>query len=48
MPETISSSTVPVTTVFTEPERLALAGFVAGYSGQTRGAYTLDLRQYAT
>jgi hypothetical protein len=25
-------------------ERLALAGFLAGYSGLTREAYTLDLR----
>ena len=48
MPETISPSAVAVTTVFTEPERLALAGFLAGYSGQTRDAYTLDLRQFAT
>ena len=28
-------------------ERLALAGFLAGYSGLTRLAYELDLRQYA-
>ena len=28
------------------PERLALAGFLAGYSGQTREAYGLDLRQF--
>ena len=34
--------------VFTEPERLALAGFLAGYSGLTREAYALDLRQYAS
>ena len=26
----------------------ALVGFLAGYSGQTRDAYTLDLRQYAS
>ncbi len=31
---------------FTEAERLALAGFLAGYSGITREAYTLDLRQF--
>jgi site-specific recombinase XerD len=48
MPETISSSAVAVTTVFSDTERLALAGFLSGYSGQTRDAYTLDLRQYAT
>ncbi len=34
--------------VFIEPERLALAGFLAGYTGLTREAYALDLRQYAT
>ena len=48
MPGTAYSSTVEITTVFTETERLALGGFLAGYSGQTRDAYTLDLRQYAT
>ena len=31
---------------FSEPERLALAGFLAGYSGLTREAYALDLRQF--
>ena len=31
---------------FTEAEKLALAGFLAGYSGMTREAYTLDLRQF--
>jgi site-specific recombinase XerD len=34
--------------VFTNTERLALAGFLAGYSGLTREAYELDLRQYAS
>ena len=38
---------VPVTPVFTNTERLALAGFLTGYSGLTRQAYELDLRQYA-
>ena len=33
--------------VFSELERLALAGFLAGYSGLTREAYALDLRQHA-
>ena len=37
---------VPVAPVFTNTERLALAGFLAGYSGLTRQAYELDLRQY--
>ena len=33
---------------FTDPERLALAGFLAGYRGLTREAYGLDLRQFTT
>jgi integrase/recombinase XerD len=41
-----SAALVPVTPV-TNTERLALAGFLAGYSGLTRQAYELDLRQYA-
>ena len=47
---TTSTSTAVATVepVFTEPERLALAGFLAGYTGLTREAYTLDLRQYAS
>jgi integrase/recombinase XerD len=32
--------------VLTAPEELALVGFLAGYSGLTREAYQLDLRQY--
>lgn len=32
--------------LFGESERIALAGFLAGYSGLTRDAYGLDLRQY--
>ena len=44
-----SSSAVLVAAgpVFSEPERRALAGFLAGYSSLTREAYTLDLRQFA-
>ena len=42
-----SAAPVPVTPVFTNTERLALAGLLAGYSGLTRQAYELDLRQYA-
>jgi integrase/recombinase XerD len=47
---TTSTSTAVATAepVFTEPERLALAGFLAGYIGLTREAYALDLRQYAS
>ena len=46
------STTAPSTeVVLVEPavndqERLALAGFLAGYSGLTRDAYALDLRQF--
>lgn len=43
-----STAVVTVEPVFTEPERLALAGFLAGYTGLTRQAYALDLRQYAS
>jgi hypothetical protein len=42
----LSSSLVPVQPMFTDAERLALAGFLAGYRGLTREAYTLDLRQF--
>jgi integrase/recombinase XerD len=34
--------------MFTDGERTALAGFLAGYSGLTREAYALDLRQFVT
>src|SRR6266702_3457225 len=44
---TPSAALVPVATVFTNTERLALAGFLAAYSGLTRQAYELDLRQFA-
>ena len=43
-----SAALVPVAPAFTSTERLALAGFLAGYSGLTRQAYELDLRQYLT
>ena len=43
---TSSAALVPNAPVFTSTERLALAGFLAGYSGLTRQAYALDLRQY--
>ena len=48
------TTTVPSTALatiqpaFTDPERLALAGFLAGYRGLTREAYALDLRQFTT
>jgi len=41
-----STALVPVQPVFTDAERLALAGYLAGYRGLTREAYTLDLRQF--
>jgi replicative DNA helicase len=45
---TSTSPTLPTVPdlVFTDPERLALAGFLAGYRGLTRDAYALDLRQF--
>ena len=43
-----SAALVPVTPAFSTAERLALAGFLAGYRGLTRQAYELDLRQYVS
>jgi hypothetical protein len=43
-----STSLVPVQPVFTDAERLALAGYLARYRGLTREAYTLDLRQFTS
>jgi integrase/recombinase XerD len=45
---TPSAVLVPVQPLFTDAERFALAGFLAGYRGQTRDAYALDLRQFTT
>jgi integrase/recombinase XerD len=45
---TTSAVLVPVQPVFSDAERVALAGFLAGYRGQTRDAYALDLRQFTT
>jgi hypothetical protein len=45
---TPSAALVPIAPVFTSTERPALAGFLAGYSGLTRQAYELDLRQFAS
>jgi integrase/recombinase XerD len=44
---TPSAALVPGAPVFTNTERLAIAGFLAAYSGLTRQAYELDLRQFA-
>jgi hypothetical protein len=51
----MDSSTTTATTavavlpvLFTREEELTIAGFLAGYGGLTREAYTLDLRQYVS
>ncbi len=41
-----SNALVTIQPAFTDPERLALAGFLAGYRGLTREAYALDLREF--
>jgi site-specific recombinase XerD len=41
-----STALATIQPVFTDAERLALAGFLAGYRGLTRDAYALDLRQF--
>ena len=43
-----STALATIQPAFTDAERLALAGFLAGYRGLTREAYTLDLRQFTT
>jgi len=43
-----STALATIQPAFTYPERLALAGFLAGYRGLTREAYTLDLRQFTS
>jgi hypothetical protein len=48
MTTVLPSSVVPAEPVFTGPEQLALAGFLASYSGLTRDAYMPDLRQFTT
>jgi integrase/recombinase XerD len=40
-----STALAAIQPAFTNPERLALAGFLAGYRGLTREAYAPDLRQ---
>jgi integrase/recombinase XerD len=44
----ISTAIAAIEQVFTEPERLALAGFLAGSTGLTREVHALNLRQYAS
>ena len=41
-----STALATIQPAFTDAERLALAGFLAGYRGLTREAYALDLRQF--
>jgi site-specific recombinase XerD len=41
-----TTALVPLQPAFSDAERLALAGFLAGYRGLTREAYALDLRQF--
>ncbi len=43
---TPSTALATIQPAFTDPERLALAGYLAGYRGLTREAYALDLRQF--
>ena len=43
-----STALATIQPAFTDAERLALAGFLAGYRGLTRDAYILDLRQFTT
>src|SRR6202167_389952 len=43
-----TAALVPIQPAFTDSERLALAGFLAGYRGLTREAYALDLRQFTS
>jgi integrase/recombinase XerD len=41
-----TTTVVPRERLFSSEEEVALVGFLAGYSGLTREAYQLDLRQY--
>ena len=41
-----SAALATIQPVFTDAERVALAGFLAGYRGLTREAYALDLRRF--
>jgi hypothetical protein len=43
-----STALATIQPAFTDPERLALAGFLAGFRGLTREAYALDLRQFTS
>ena len=43
-----STALATIQPVFTDAERLALAGYLAGYRGPTREAYALDLRRFTS
>ena len=43
----LSTAIVVSDPMFSDAERIALGGYLAGYSGLTREAYALDLRQFA-
>src|SRR5205823_3339138 len=43
-----SAALATIQPVFTDAERVVLAGFLAGYRGLTREAWALDLRQFAS
>ena len=43
-----STALATIQPAFSEAEWLALSGFLAGYRGLTREAYTLDLRQFTS
>jgi hypothetical protein len=43
-----STALVTIQPALTDPERLPLAGFLAGDRGLTRDAYALDLRQFTS
>ena len=45
---TPSTALATIQPAFTDPERLALAGFLAGFRDLTREAYALDLRQFTS
>jgi len=44
---TPSTALATIQPAFTDAERLAPAGYPAGYRGLTREAYSLDLRQFS-
>ena len=43
-----STALAAIQPAFTNAERVALVGFLAGYRGLTREAYALDLRQFTS